>query len=1001
MAIKDDDERLIRERRELQAQSLDYLRKQREGRYKSHYNIELYNQLQKRQQAEMWNQKDRVDTWSLGHETGMSQRKVRNYTVLTDPELGIYETKARAQGLAMYKIGYRAWHHHYQIDIIDVNIDIFGRNIHVSITPQDNFEFEFMTSGWPITMQKVGQEGSTFDAYKGVCINTSVAVTNGVTTVRSKINAYRRTQDKHSGDDLSLIKRLYMVLMISEPVALPQSNEKFGRSRFPRNLFESWAPHHPHSGMHYRDTQRFDYSGDYRVVPQPVPGGLLQHSLRDFGFDVPFNDNFGTDPIRTAFIRLDADWPRACGLQLVQDKTLDIEREFAIYVDAFGVFNVFPTAAIQPLNPINPTDQNVLEIYVQRKSITWPTWAVKPTMKFSDYYATVPPTLQKVTEGIIDQVEVDWKFNHLGTKAVALVYEREPFTNDAAYYATQQGSTPWTQAMFDDMNQRMGVASRHNAGMAIGYKEQRYFMLPGILEVTVKIDLTGPDLNQYVATVTVKELRRPTTMTRVALLVGYCWHDCFRDGKDNLGKKTRTKIASAGDLCVLDVERWGSGKRFSAVPQSTQYARTENENILSLRKMGATVAEDVEINSFRGCPVLGADMNTLSFALMPNNWPTDDKIKAPAKPGAPNGPSPIELGMYRYDFGVMIVHSGNVVDTLFPPSMPEARRQALSTRYAQSGRDFIKTKTVDVFPVWKYVPPQGEPGMDAWNDFGINELRRWWAGTRGYKTAGGTYDEDIFAKCLGLWGQEMGDDFHMFIGTKPRWGWSCYSSVLCSTMWIDPKITFYAHPNGTWAFYADQFIYMDQPAMLAYEVVPGTAIQANTLTAWDEKKVEHVIFDKVHFEMRSKTRVLGSKDSSFIKMYNNAVKSAKQLEMLQDLTIQPIPDDKTESSGQVTKSPIYAKFKKEALDLGSYGLGGMTVLNLAATWYDKTYKYLEFGVQGGTYYNVLIPVFGGIVGLNFDYSTWADKDGNDITPADDTAAFHLRFCDPIVLSNLR
>jgi hypothetical protein len=216
-------------------------------------------------------------------------------------------------------------------------------------------------------------------------------------------------------------------------------------------------------------------------------------------------------------------------------------------------------------------------------------------------------------------------------------------------------------------------------------------------------------------------------------------------------------------------------------------------------------------------------------------------------------------------------------------------------------------------------------------------------------------------------------------------------------MWMNPKNTFYAHPNGTWAFYADQFIYMNMPIMMANETVEGTAIQANTLTSWDAAKIEHVIFDKVHFELRSKTRTLGHKDTSFVKMYNNAVKSAKELEKLQDLTIQPIPLADAEGK----PSALFATFKKEEFDLAPYGVPGMKVLNLAATWYGQTYKYMEFGVQGGTYYNVLIAVFGGVVGLNFDYSTWVDKNSVEVTPVDDATTFHLRFCDPIVLSNLR
>lgn len=954
-------------------------RKEREG---ADYQRETFTRVHDQNKKEYDLQKDRNDLWNTGARKLPSTRPLRFFETITDPALGVFASNAREQARHAYRtLGLRSWHHHYTIDIADVTIDLRGRSVFIKIIPLDQFEFEFMTSGYPVVTQAVAQDGVGFLAYRGLCIGVSVSALHGVVTARSRVRLRRRTAVSRAGDDISQIGRGYMVGMLSEPVVLPDARIAFSRWRYPRNLFESWAPHHGHTGVHWRDTQRAENNNPNLVVPQPNPGGLLQHSLRDAGIDVPYEDNTSRDVLRAAYIRGVADWPRADGLQKVTDNTYGTH-EFAIYVDAFNVFNIFPTAAIGPLIPGNPYGQNVDELYVQRKTLTFGGWVYRPTTKLKDYFSVIPPSITTADQALMDFPEIDWKFNHLGTKAAAVVYEREDFTNDTTYWAAEQGPTPFTGTDFTNLTQTMGVGSRHNLGKSVGYNETRHFVATGILEVTISITITGPNLEDYNATVNVVEKRRPTTATRCALAVGYVWHDCFTNNKDAAGN--RIKLASAGDFVTLDVERWGSGAQFPASygQDEESYALSRRANILSLRN----VDTDQEYLSLKSAQVLGVDFNTLSFAFMANILSEKNHGVYPTKAGYTPANPTTKQDMYRYDFAVMIVHSGLIKDFIFPETMEPQRRDAIIAKYAESGRTYVNAKALET-PAWMYVPLQGSTGMDGWSDTGINNYRRWWAYNNGYKTLStGAYDANIEGKIFGLWGQEMGDDNHMFVCTSPRWGWSCYSSVICSHMMMNAGHTFYAHPNGTWTFYSDSFIYDNQ----MIQPSGGLALIVNTIDSYDPTKLEHVIFDKIHFEMRlASGGALGKADHSFVGLYNKAVRSALAAQKLEE-NIFPI-----ERANQI------ATFTTEAVDWGT-PINGLTYLKVVATWGSKVWRYTEHGVQGGTYYNVLLPVQGGLIGLNFDYANWEESVTTELqTPSYSTELLHIRFCDPIVLSKVR
>jgi hypothetical protein len=133
------------------------------------------------------------------------------------------------------------------------------------------------------------------------------------------------------------------------------------QKKYPSVLYESWAPNHPHTGVFLRAYN----NGGNGSAGHSHRGSLEAFTGRDIGFDVPYMDSQGKSAVRAAFIRGDADWPRAAGVQTVTDTTHG-NREFAIYVDALNQFYVFPTSQIQP---VDHETQNVDALYVKKQTV--------------------------------------------------------------------------------------------------------------------------------------------------------------------------------------------------------------------------------------------------------------------------------------------------------------------------------------------------------------------------------------------------------------------------------------------------------------------------------------------------------------------------------------------------------------------------------------------------------------------------------------------------------
>lgn len=940
---------------------LDDMKKDRLARERAEANREGFVELHNRQKDTFATQADRLDKFeSSASVTINSLVRLRVYVKLTDLNLGPFINEARIKARTAYLTGTRNWHHHYTHDVADVEIKLVGRSVYIQIMPADKFFFEFATTGHPITTTLIDQDGVTFETYKGCMVGVNVSVEKGKLLAKPRILKNKRSEQ---GETLSLVERPYQVQLIHEPVVYPNAEFKFGRVRTKRTVFESYGPVHPWTGVTMRTT-----TGPYNPFAgfsTCGPGSTF--SMRDHYFDVPWQDGEKAEPVRHAYLRGDADWPSANGYQKVKSDDFG-EREFAIYVDDFNQFAIFPLGAIGPLNPANPTLQNVPEAYIQRLAPALPAWAYVPSQRAEDYWAANPD----VREWSVDQPITDWKFNHLGTKCAAILHEREPYSYDTAFWATDSNpDCPFTTTKFDDFAAWMNSDIKYAQAFAPdSYAQQRYFIAPGIVELTIKIELTGPDLNQYVATITVETIRQPSasvsdpTKNRFAAFVGYVWHKS--------PKRTNTNMTvEAGTLVAVDLEYW-------LRPNGTFGETSQRQYLWSVRNL----RNNDEVCCFVGAPMLAVDLTTLSFVMRLDAFSTDVR-----NVGGTNMNFPI------HHFGAWIVHSGVSKEVLFPDTMPQAMKDQLNLYAVANGREFMATRLQESSD-WYLVPLT--TSKDGWTDSSINAYRNHWAyqfwnildrwfafidpdssfyGDKvKYKISGSPPSSPSDAADTEKWLASIGGDYYnLFFCDNPRWGWNAYAGSLPYYMAVSAYSTFYAHPNGSYAFWSDGWVY-DRNGLPGDYVAAigaggtsgvglgtGTDYTHDTLAIYDTTLIEHVIFDRVHFEVRVKDRPALTNNTSFMELYNRAVQLG--------IANETLPAE--ENIQVVTKDNMRATFTKETGD--DPGIEHF-FLDLKATWHGKDYWYRE-SAWSNSYAGVPFPPFVGSAGnfnnLNF-YCYWRD-----------------------------
>jgi hypothetical protein len=229
------------------------------------------------------------------------------------------------------------------------------------------------------------------------------------------------------------------------------------------------------------------------------------------------------------------------------------------------------------------------------------------------------------------------------------------------------------------------------------------------------------------------------------------------------------------------------------------------------------------------------------------------------------------------------------------------------------------------------------------------------------------------------------DPAHLTFTASPKFGWYAYADLICTFMAAAPNTTFYVHPNGTWAYFNNLCVYFAQG-------VPndtyGQNVEVMASYVIDPSTVEHAIFDRVHFEMRTLKHKIASLNTGFQALYNKAVDKGIKADTLED------------GIGRIEDANLRAVITKEVY-VPDPPYDDMTWLDIKVQWDAGTYWYPEGAVQGGTYHDFGGPVPSAqqkVINMNMNdlFFLGAGYTGGATFAA--TNSFHVRFANPIVIN---
>lgn len=876
---------------------------------------------------------------------------------LSEPDVGVYVNGAQQKARQAFVSGFRAWNTKYHIGFVQIEARVKGRHIHVDARGNDSFYFEFASSSMPITFESP----TGFPIYLPVVVGVNVKVGNGAITPEPEIREGRRADLVNFPlvDDTSIINRGFQVGLVNEPVSHPFGEKQLNRMRYPIKLFESFAPSHAHHSVHFRSVSwgsdeivsSFGDTGNWKTFwltekfRNRKRGGFTLFRLRDIGYDVPFQKSENFNDVQTGVLVGSTDWPRAMGLQRVEHPVHGV-REFAVYVDAFSQFWIFPTAAIEPFDG---STQNVDALYVKQATYTKPSWAFMAPGSFKTYYAGTP------SFPLIDYPETDWKANHDGTKFAAIVYEREPFNFDSTYFTTSVGSLPFTSTSFGQLRDQLGADGRWQVNaLQSTHATQRYFVAPGVIELAVAITITGPNLEDFTVNGTLTEVRRPTTSDNCALAVGYVYHNIPFSSDET------TRVAAPGDLVFMDVEQWAKDK-----------VREDPIQLLTILKSDGTALFSSKVPT----SIMAVDLTTLSFVARVDNLRQDTQVK-------PNGTGigTSSVTMETDHFALWAVIGLKSKEAMFPDTMAQARRDELQAMIdAEQGFN----GRLEVLEGGYYKVPLTE--SRDWSDTAMANARAYLAqeSQTGHKSGSvslTTAIDDTFTQWYWEWAPSQPLSYLMYCAT-PKFGWACYADLICQYLNMGSQVTFFTHPNGSWAYWDNSHIY--NPIGACVDV---SLYAIDQYSVWNPALIEHCIFDRVHFEVRTNKGIIAQLDTTFLKLHNDGVRVTAAKGDLQAGIQQIVPSD------------LRATFAKEAISLG---LGTKTYLNIKMTWNGTTYQLPESIVQGGsTGSTFMVP--GGWRSIEMAMGgLWTDMSSNVTEPASDSDAFHVRFANPLLIDGVK
>jgi hypothetical protein len=883
-----------------------------------------------------------------------------------------------------------------------VRVKLVGEEKYIYITVEGGFYFEFSTTGWPLVPLNWSQYGVSGSLPAGVWVGTEVRTVNGRVSVAPYIRSQRRAAS--ITDNLSINKWAVQVQCINEKV---QYRELDATTRanfdFRNTVRSSWAATHSHTGLHERTTL-LKPSYFSTTWQQALPEAL---SGRDVSYDAGFSYGAGRASTLPA-VKLEdsADWPRENGIQTAKSEKWG-DRQFAIYIDAFSSFHIFPLGSILRYGA---EFHNVIPEHIRHIAPTYPSWCWMNAQRMQDTFDT---SLSGTSKDLIGKSDYQWIVNHTGTKATAVIYARSLAENDSVYFADNASAqTPWTQAHWDDtLAPLMGGTPSAWIGRVRSlpdYLPETYFVAPGLVEATVDIRITGPNLNDYVAEVSIATIRDPNVTPYNTAVAGYSYIDIADKG------------ITAGDLLCVDLEFWHA-KRVDHQHDA------DSLEILRVKNLSKATT----ILSTRAHRIMAVDFSTCSLALKITHLAENVPVTIPTKQSKWNPVTWWPVPFVIEHVGVWIIHSGKTKEILYPDTMTEEHKAELVAESEIDIDAFLATRLAE-HDYMDFIPLAMDP--DGWTMGDGANYREWlsycyyywyneawviydpnvWVHGRSfpdegfvqYRVAppfytGSTWSYNNLRHISSPPGSAYG---HMMFVKNPRWGWHANAAVMAKYIGIHGWDTFFTHPNGSYAFYSDYLIYnpVGMPMRGGDYGVDGP--KYNGLADYDVSKLEHCIFDRIWLDVRKSSGAAVPLKTTFIEMYNQAVRAGKEAETL-EAGIEEI--DRAAHKAVFTKEIVYLhESELNWPDLTTESLMIKAVVLGAEYW------MVEQGVTGNydredPYYTFPTPVSGHLIGFSFlDFwytQPWVEYAYNPVREPKfflgtaGPSSWYVRFCNPQIL----
>lgn len=751
--------------------------------------------------------------------------------------------------------------------------------------------FEFLTSGKPVeTVTTVGTL-IPFTAYKAAVVSVGVFEKSSTASIAKGAKSENTIPNSPLG-------RPAQVGLTDEPVAYPGAKGL---------IYESFAPMSPHTGVWLRswgDVNTWADPYDHAArEPWADRGPVSPWTVRDIDFDIPFQSGVGKTKAKRAYLRGDADWPRANALYTATSAEFG-SRQFAIYNDAFGQFWFFPTGSITAELPSYA--QNVDASVVKMVKPTLPDWCFVSALKAMEHWDA------EGEKSLVDFPDTDWKFSHDGTKACAVVFERRAATRDT-YFDANVGATPLNSTRFNSFRDYYtGPLGKYGATFFPNYNVGRYSIAPGVVELRFAITLTGSEPSQYTVAVTVNEIRRPTTSEYFTVLAGYSWVDVKAP---NWTAQNQNYEARKGDMVVLDLERhykvtsispgfsFGIKPHFLSLKNLTRATELRAfpaaRNIPALHGIETSAASRTYVQWYN---LVDFDLQTLSFVLR-------IQFKADETRTVPTLTTGTATETYTvYHFGLSVYTLNRFRETLYPETISDYARTELDARKQISGRDAIDD-TYTRLPLNL---------MDGWSNPTYSGFRDWFMEQQFTKDFSPNATVPSNAT-LALF--EVGINPAIAPTTlrgpcyltDPCFGWNSYAQVFFQINHLTEFSSFFVHPSGTWAVYDQQYVY--NRTGTPNGPISDITITKNTFDTLDPLTFEHVIFDRVHFK---------NQDTTFRALYNKAVAAGVAAGTL-----------------VANLQPIELTDLRATFAINSIVSSGVTAAMIRVDWGGKTGYYLE------------------------------------------------------------